>query len=280
MSLQIGVPRETFPGEKRVATVPEVVEKLKKLGFGVLVESGAGDGANCADDTYRAAGAEVVPDAADALGEGGHRLQGPCPGHGRGPPDPRGHDARELHLARPEPRAHAGARRAQGHRAGHRLPAAPAEPRAEDGRAHLHGRHQRLPRGDRGRQRLRSLLQRPDHRRGQGPAGQGVHRRRRRGGPRRHRHGGQPGRHRARQRHARRGGRPGEVPRRRVRQGGLRGGRLRRRRIRQGDERGLPEGPARHVRQAGQRGGHHHHHRAHPGQARAQADHRRDGADP
>ncbi|HEX5629713.1 MAG TPA: Re/Si-specific NAD(P)(+) transhydrogenase subunit alpha, partial [Usitatibacteraceae bacterium] len=64
MSLQIGVPRETFAGEKRVATVPEVVEKLKKLGFGVLVESGAGDLANFADDTYRAAGAEVVPDAA------------------------------------------------------------------------------------------------------------------------------------------------------------------------------------------------------------------------
>ncbi|NJD88439.1 MAG: Re/Si-specific NAD(P)(+) transhydrogenase subunit alpha [Betaproteobacteria bacterium] len=64
MSLQIGVPRETFPGEKRVATVPEVVEKLKKLGFGVLVESGAGEAANCGDDAYRAAGAEVVPDAA------------------------------------------------------------------------------------------------------------------------------------------------------------------------------------------------------------------------
>jgi NAD(P) transhydrogenase subunit alpha len=64
MSLQIGVPRETFPGEKRVATVPDVVEKLKKLGFGVLVESGAGDPANFADDTYRAAGAEIVPDAA------------------------------------------------------------------------------------------------------------------------------------------------------------------------------------------------------------------------
>ena len=64
MSLQIGVPRETFPGEKRVATVPEVVEKLRKLGFGVLVESGAGDAANFGDDTYRAAGAEVVADAA------------------------------------------------------------------------------------------------------------------------------------------------------------------------------------------------------------------------
>ena len=64
MSQLIGVPREVFPGEKRVATVPEVVEKLRKLGFGVLVESGAGDAANCGDDAYRAAGAEVVPDAA------------------------------------------------------------------------------------------------------------------------------------------------------------------------------------------------------------------------
>ena len=56
----IGVPRETAAGEKRVATVPEVVEKLAKLGFKVAVESGAGDAANFADDAYRAAGAEIV----------------------------------------------------------------------------------------------------------------------------------------------------------------------------------------------------------------------------
>ncbi|BCN41038.1 NAD(P) transhydrogenase subunit alpha [Alicycliphilus denitrificans] len=61
---RIGVPREAFPGEKRVATVPDVVEKLVKLGFTVAVESGAGDAANFSDDAYRAAGAEVLPDAA------------------------------------------------------------------------------------------------------------------------------------------------------------------------------------------------------------------------
>lgn len=61
----IGVPLETLPGEKRVATVPEVVEKLIKLGFQVAVQSGAGNAANFADDTYRAAGASVVPTAAD-----------------------------------------------------------------------------------------------------------------------------------------------------------------------------------------------------------------------
>ena len=58
----IAVPRETAAGEKRVATVPEVVEKLIKLGFRVAVQSGAGDAANFADDTYRAAGAEIVGD--------------------------------------------------------------------------------------------------------------------------------------------------------------------------------------------------------------------------
>ncbi|MGZ5270373.1 MAG: Re/Si-specific NAD(P)(+) transhydrogenase subunit alpha [Ramlibacter sp.] len=62
--MQIGVPAETMPDEKRVATVPAVVEKLVKLGFSVAVQSGAGEAANFPDDAYRAAGAEVVPDAA------------------------------------------------------------------------------------------------------------------------------------------------------------------------------------------------------------------------
>ena len=65
MALTIGVPREVFPGEKRVATVPEVVEKLIKLGFRVAVESGAGDAANFPDDAYRAAGAEIVATASE-----------------------------------------------------------------------------------------------------------------------------------------------------------------------------------------------------------------------
>jgi NAD(P) transhydrogenase subunit alpha len=65
----IGIPRETAALEKRVATVPEVVEKLVKLGFRVAVQSGAGDAANFADDTYRAAGAEIVADAAQLWGK-------------------------------------------------------------------------------------------------------------------------------------------------------------------------------------------------------------------
>jgi NAD(P) transhydrogenase subunit alpha len=65
MALLIGVPKETAAGEKRVATVPDVVEKLIKLGFSVAVESGAGDAANFGDDTYVAAGAQIVPSAAE-----------------------------------------------------------------------------------------------------------------------------------------------------------------------------------------------------------------------
>src|SRR5580765_2785716 len=64
MSQLIGVPRESAAGEKRVATVPEAVERLGKLGFRVAVQSGAGAAANFADDTYRAAGAEIVGEAA------------------------------------------------------------------------------------------------------------------------------------------------------------------------------------------------------------------------
>jgi len=64
MSQLIGVPRETAAGEKRVATVPEVVEKLVKLGFKVAVETGAGEAANFGDDVYRAAGAEIADSAA------------------------------------------------------------------------------------------------------------------------------------------------------------------------------------------------------------------------
>ena len=60
----IGVPREVFPGEKRVATVPDVVPRLAKLGFGVIVQSGAGEAASISDAAYEAAGARIVADAA------------------------------------------------------------------------------------------------------------------------------------------------------------------------------------------------------------------------
>ena len=60
--MKIGVPKEIFPGEKRVATTPEVAEQLQKLGFTVAVEAGAGLAANFSDDAYREAGAEIIED--------------------------------------------------------------------------------------------------------------------------------------------------------------------------------------------------------------------------
>ncbi|MCA7953596.1 Re/Si-specific NAD(P)(+) transhydrogenase subunit alpha [Burkholderia seminalis] len=65
MTLQIGIPLEIATGERRVATVPEVVEKLIKLRFSVAVQSGAGAGANFDDDAYRAAGASIAATAAE-----------------------------------------------------------------------------------------------------------------------------------------------------------------------------------------------------------------------
>ena len=48
----VGVPRETFPGERRVALVPAVVPTLKKSGLDVIVEAGAGVEAGYPDTTY------------------------------------------------------------------------------------------------------------------------------------------------------------------------------------------------------------------------------------
>ncbi|CAA7627732.1 pyridine nucleotide transhydrogenase, alpha subunit [Candidatus Terasakiella magnetica] len=71
MSLIIGVPKEIYPNEKRVATVPDVVEKLIKLGFGVVVETGAGALANFSDETYVAAGATIAGSAVELWNSSG-----------------------------------------------------------------------------------------------------------------------------------------------------------------------------------------------------------------
>lgn len=62
--LKIGVPKELKAGERRVSTTPETVGKLKKLGFEVMVEPGAGQLANFADGDYERAGAVIAKDAA------------------------------------------------------------------------------------------------------------------------------------------------------------------------------------------------------------------------
>ncbi len=58
--MRIGVPKETYAGESRVATTPEVAAQLIDLGFEVAVESGAGTASSNSDDAYREAGCTVV----------------------------------------------------------------------------------------------------------------------------------------------------------------------------------------------------------------------------
>jgi len=58
--MRIGVPKEIHTGERRVATTPEVAGLLKKLGFEISVESGAGAEAKYTDDAYRQAEVNIV----------------------------------------------------------------------------------------------------------------------------------------------------------------------------------------------------------------------------
>ena len=64
----IGVPMEVKIGENRVGVVPAGVQALVDAGNRVLVQAGAGAGSGIPDETYRAAGAEIVADAAAAWG--------------------------------------------------------------------------------------------------------------------------------------------------------------------------------------------------------------------
>ncbi|MDF2829828.1 MAG: transhydrogenase subunit alpha, partial [Mycobacterium sp.] len=57
--MQIGIPRESHAGETRVAATPQTVGQLLKLGYSVVVESGAGDASSFSDAAYVEAGASV-----------------------------------------------------------------------------------------------------------------------------------------------------------------------------------------------------------------------------
>src|SRR5215469_15932299 len=58
--MKVGVLKETTPGERRVALVPEMLARLRGAGLDVLVQSGAGDSAWFADSAYAEAGAAIV----------------------------------------------------------------------------------------------------------------------------------------------------------------------------------------------------------------------------
>ena len=65
--MKVSVPKETKPGERRVALVPDVAGKLAGAGFEVLVQSGAGAEANLPDELYAEKGATIAGDAGEVL---------------------------------------------------------------------------------------------------------------------------------------------------------------------------------------------------------------------
>ena len=67
--MQIGVLKETHPGENRVALIPDTVKKMVKLGADITVESALGQGSGFADEEYAEAGAAVSSDRNGMLGQ-------------------------------------------------------------------------------------------------------------------------------------------------------------------------------------------------------------------
>jgi NAD(P) transhydrogenase subunit alpha len=76
----VGVPRESFPGERRVALVPAAIPNLTKAGFEVVVEAGAGIGAGYPDADYIAKGAKITADRAEVFRAGDIVVQVLCYG--------------------------------------------------------------------------------------------------------------------------------------------------------------------------------------------------------
>ena len=77
----LGIPKEVYPGERRVAATPSTAQKLQKMGFQVQVESGAGLAASFTDEAYRAAGCEIIDNPRDLWSEATVVLKVRAPQH-------------------------------------------------------------------------------------------------------------------------------------------------------------------------------------------------------
>ncbi|MAT14391.1 MAG: NAD(P)(+) transhydrogenase (Re/Si-specific) subunit alpha [Planctomyces sp.] len=93
--MKTGVPKETFPGECRVALVPSAVQAMIKQGFSVTVESGAGTASGYPDDVYTSAGATIASSRADLFANSDIILQVRSAGA-----NPSGYEA-DLELLKP-----------------------------------------------------------------------------------------------------------------------------------------------------------------------------------
>ena len=71
----IGIPKETFPNERRVALVPAAVPSLTEAGLDVVVEAGAGQSAGFPDGLYQERGARICQDRTTVFADGNVILQ-------------------------------------------------------------------------------------------------------------------------------------------------------------------------------------------------------------
>src|SRR5690554_3547812 len=69
MFMKISIPKERRAHERRVAATPETVKKFVALGIDVAIEAGAGEASRITDAAYEAAGATIVSDVAQLLGD-------------------------------------------------------------------------------------------------------------------------------------------------------------------------------------------------------------------
>ena len=76
----VGVPRESYPGERRVALVPVVIPNLAKAGLEVVIEAAAGEQAGYPDSLYAEKGAKILPDRAAVFSKADIILQVLCYG--------------------------------------------------------------------------------------------------------------------------------------------------------------------------------------------------------
>lgn len=81
--MQVAIPREILPGERRVAATPKTVRKLRERGLDVAVETRAGAGIFASDQDYEAAGARVVSDTEELLGSADMVLKVKQPTHNK-----------------------------------------------------------------------------------------------------------------------------------------------------------------------------------------------------
>ena len=177
--MKVGVAKETAPGERRVALVPEALGKLTAAGLEILVEKGAGAGALIPDEAYAEAGAKVVS-TKDLYGQSDVILR---------VQKPSGSEIKAMRtgqavigflspLIDPKTAEELAKRGRDGDQP--RRDPADAQPGAVDGRPQLPGERRRLQGRPHRRECVRALLPAPDHRRRNREARQCPHPRDRR----------------------------------------------------------------------------------------------------